>query len=719
MSTYIYHKRSNSGLAYDGYTSSERPSSTYNPPSRQATMSGYQSLSARAGYSGHTPTHSVEHIPMDPLSSSRIALVDTGAQSKYRDLGSPMTPASMRPSSAKRRRAIWIGLAVVVLAIVIALIVYVVIIKPHHSNSTSSGAKKAGDKGNGNGTAGKGTVFFGTDGTQVKTEDGKSFTYKNPFGGHFVVADGDPYHNGAKAQSWSPALNESWKFGVDKIFGVNLGGWLVPEPFIVPALYEKYKDTDPDLVGDEWTLSQAMAKDQAGGGLSQLENHYKTFITEEDFANIAGAGLNWIRLPIPYHSLGGLMGDEPFLANVSWTYMLKAFSWARKYGIRINIDLHTVPGSQNGNNHSGKFGHPPHWMDGVMGLANAQRTMNYIRMITEFVSQDQYKNLVPIFGVVNEPWIPTQGLTKNFYLEAYKEIRRITGIGEGKGPYISIHDAFAGPDPWRTFLNGADRLALDLHPYFTFGKEDHPDIEAYPAKACTGWAVQYNASLNNFGFTFAGEWSLGFNDCGQWIWGLTDSDKPYTTNCEEKWNDWTKWDDATKAQFLSLAKAHMDSLANFFFWTWKIGESSKTNRVMAPMWSYSLGLEQGWIPSDPRLALGECARLGAGGQPDQAYVGHLQPWQTGGQGAGTFKPEATAGLDWPPPALATIANIPVPTYTQTGAIQTPPVPTCTPPPSVTEKGWANPQDTVGVWVPKANCQYPDPWNPGDVPPAPC
>jgi hypothetical protein len=54
---------------------------------------------------------------------------------------------------------------------------------------------------------------------------------------------------------------------------VNLGGWLVLEPFITPAMYQKY----PDAI-DEWTLHTAMAADTKNGGLNQLEEHYKTFI---------------------------------------------------------------------------------------------------------------------------------------------------------------------------------------------------------------------------------------------------------------------------------------------------------------------------------------------------------------------------------------------------------------------------------------------------------
>ena len=58
------------------------------------------------------------------------------------------------------------------------------------------------------------------------------------------------------------------------MFGVNVGGLFVIEPFITPAFFQKY----PAAV-DEWTLSQAMAADKtpSGGLQSQLEAHYDTF----------------------------------------------------------------------------------------------------------------------------------------------------------------------------------------------------------------------------------------------------------------------------------------------------------------------------------------------------------------------------------------------------------------------------------------------------------
>lgn len=60
-------------------------------------------------------------------------------------------------------------------------------------------------------------------------------------------------------------------------YRVNLGGWFVLEPFISPALFQKYPGTV-----DEWTLSTQMAADTSpGGGLSQIETHYQTFIVSQ------------------------------------------------------------------------------------------------------------------------------------------------------------------------------------------------------------------------------------------------------------------------------------------------------------------------------------------------------------------------------------------------------------------------------------------------------
>lgn len=48
-------------------------------------------------------------------------------------------------------------------------------------------------------------------------------------------------------------------------------------------------------------------------------------------------------------------------------------------------------------------------MNGVMGIANAQRALEYIRVFTEFITQKQYKDVVPVFGIINEALLSTIG----------------------------------------------------------------------------------------------------------------------------------------------------------------------------------------------------------------------------------------------------------------------------------------------------------------------
>ncbi|PSS05560.1 hypothetical protein PHLCEN_2v3730 [Hermanssonia centrifuga] len=644
-----------------------------------------------------------------------------------------------------RKPWFWMLAAAVVAAVVVAVVVPVVLVA--HKNGKSGGSasedsSSGGGSGSGGGGGGAGggkggnLATSGGDGSTVTMDDGTTFVYHNSFGGFWVSDPANPFNNSAKANSWTPALDEEWTWGSDHISGVNLGGLFVLEPFITPSLFQAY----PGSV-DEWTLSTQIALANANGSNSQnltqvMENHYSTFITEQDIAQIAGAGLSWIRMPIPFWAIetwadvgqdtpGGPAVAEPFLAKVCWTYILKVLQWARKYGLRVELDLHTVPGSQNGYNHSGKLGQI-NWLNGVMGVANAERTLDYIRAITEFISQPEYVDLIPMFGIVNEALLTTIGKDQlsSFYLQAYNTIRGITGIGQGNGPYMVIHDGFTGLAQWANFMPGSDRIALDTHPYFAFdGAANSAPIAApatggdgtmlggpWPLQACNAWGPDQNNSRSNFGVTIAGEFSNGFNDCGLYVRGVG-TPPMYSGDCTPFMNS-GDWNDTMKGGIMNFALASMDTLEDWFFWTWKIGNDSVTGTVQAPLWSYQLGLENGWIPTDPRKAAGVCASLSGQTAP---FVGTFSAWQTGGSGAGTIAPTATTDFAQFPPT--TIAGVPagqvplLPTYTQTKAPVTLPPPTFTA--SVTASignGWVDASDTAQMNTAVAGCTYPDAWN---------
>lgn len=153
---------------------------------------------------------------------------------------------------------------------------------------------------------------------------------------------------------------------------------------------------------------------------------------------------------------------------------------------------------------------------------------------------------------------------------------------------------------------------------------------------------------------------------------------------------------------------------NYFFWTWKIGNSSTSGKVEAPAWSYQLGLQNGWMPTDPRDAVGACGNTSPWSPP-------LQSWQTGGAGIG-IPSSVSKSLAWPPTTISQAGSVAtLPFYTPTGTIPTLSVPTFTGTKSVNAgDGWQNPSDTSGIHVPIPTCTYLDPWvDPGTAPPASC
>ncbi|KAI1785382.1 glycoside hydrolase [Ganoderma leucocontextum] len=632
-----------------------------------------------------------------------------------------------------KRPCVWIGTGVL-LTIIVVVTVYSSARIKQESNNNANHSSNVGGAGQGGdpshpGSHPKTAVVTGGDGSTVTKEDDSIFTYHNPFGGYWVYDAANPFNNSARANAWTPPLSASWNWSRDRIHGVNLGGLFVLEPFISPALFEQ----NPHVV-DEWTLSAALLRK---GQLQQvLEEHYSTFITEEDIAEIAGAGLNWIRVPIPFWAVeawddvgvdvAGQKVSEPFLPKICWKYIVRVLQWARKYGLRVLLDLHTVPGSQNGYNHSGKYG-SINWLNGVMGLANAQRTLDIVRSIVEFASQPEWQSVIMMVGVVNEPYLPAVGQEQlqSFYYEAYKMIRDITGVGEGKGPMIIYHDGFDTLERWGGFLTGADRIAIDTHVYFAFGgnaNREPVNVTAeggdgtmmggpWPKRACDSWGPSVATSRKAFGISIAGEFSNAINDCGQWVLGV---DRPsYYGPGEDYWEDASRWSQETKQGLLNFAKASMDALGDWFFWTWKVGNSSATNSVRAPLWSYKLGLEGGWMPKDPRDAAGTCAKLGT---PAPAWDGVYQPWQTGGTGAGQVTPAAAQKvLPWPP-QMANVVPGPVPQYMTPSAGKGSPV--TLPPPAFAAaaptmrvgNGWANAKDTTPAVTAIPGCAYPNAWD---------
>lgn len=313
-------------------------------------------------------------------------------------------------------------------------------------------------------------------------------TYTNVLvGGLPIMGLNTKYDDSTKANDYTPALNQKWPYGSVPIRGVNIGGWLSIEPFITPSLFDGYQ---PNMnIVDEYTLCQHLGASQAA---QTLEKHYASFVTEQTFADIQAAGLDHVRIPFSYWAVTTYPGD-PYVPKISWRYLLRGIEYARKHGLRVNLDLHAVPGSQNGWNHSGRQGSIG-WLNGTDGALNGQRSLDLHNQLSTFFAQERYKNVVTIYGLVNEPKMTLLPIADvlTWTTNAIQIVRK-NGIQQT----IAFGDGFLGLPNWQGKLQGIEGLVMDAHQYVIFNVDQIAFTHQNKLNfACSGWTAQMVQSSN-------------------------------------------------------------------------------------------------------------------------------------------------------------------------------------------------------------------------------
>lgn len=130
--------------------------------------------------------------------------------------------------------------------------------------------------------------------------------------------------------------------------GVNLGGWLVEEPWMQPFVTKPPDGSRLGPIKDHVSLWSTVEKRFGTEGMRRARTAFRqSWITESDFDHIHAAGLNCVRLPF----LASLT-EEP--DGLHW--LDQAISWASSRGIYVILDLHGAPGSQSDQGHTGQAG---------------------------------------------------------------------------------------------------------------------------------------------------------------------------------------------------------------------------------------------------------------------------------------------------------------------------------------------------------------------------
>jgi endoglucanase len=193
--------------------------------------------------------------------------------------------------------------------------------------------------------------------------------------------------------------------------GIGLGGWLVPEGYMLQTPGFGSPDQIRDLVRD--VIGEANTDEF-------FKLYRKNFINEQDIKIIKEAGFNSIRLPFDYQILSpkdkpGVYLDDGFAIIDS------LLAWCKKNNIYLILDMHCAPGGQNSGNISNS--------DGIAKLwtipANQDRTIDIWRRIVERYKNEEW---VGGYDLLNEPVLPdgySNTVLRNFYARLCQSIREI------------------------------------------------------------------------------------------------------------------------------------------------------------------------------------------------------------------------------------------------------------------------------------------------------
>ena len=353
------------------------------------------------------------------------------------------------------------------------------------------------------------------------------------------------------------------------IRGVNLGNWLVLETWMGDSPLSRAGAED-----DRAYIDLAPAEERA----RELTQHYRSYVTEQTFAWLADTGADLIRIPVPYH----LFGTANHVACID--QLDDAFAWAQTHGLKILIDLHTVPLGQSGSDNSG-----------YSGMCAWHRSKERVDQVLDLLDRiaARYAGHPSLWGIepLNEPAslpvlasnmlrygrghmrrvmksrLLTKRATKQFYQRFYDRVRSVVGSEVN----LVFHDRFSLRG-WESFDpgHGDDHVWIDSHLYAAFADRafrrydlaEYLELIERFAKAVRRASAAHPVLV--------GEWSLANHA------------KDLRGMDEEQ----------TKAWYQAYGQAQLaawDQGGGSCFWSLRASGAGREN------WSYERCVERGWI----------------------------------------------------------------------------------------------------------------------------
>lgn len=292
--------------------------------------------------------------------------------------------------------------------------------------------------------------------------------------------------------------------------------------------------------------------------------------------------MNHVRIPIGYWSVLPIPG-EPFVQG-AYAVLGQALDWAQAAGLKVMIDLHGAPGSQNGFDNSGRYGAIA-WQQGN----TVQHTLDVLNKIRDDYA---YHPAVSSIQLLNEPLggaLNVDGI-KSFYTQGATNLAQTNVI-------VSFHDAFQPTSSWNSW-SAPGALLQDTHHYEIFSNDQVAmSPAAHVSTACGFGGTMRTASH----IIISGEWTGAMTDCTKYLNGYAKGARydgslagsPAVGSCAGlQTGSVAQWNADLKVQTRQFIEAQLDAFesnAGWVFWTWKTEG--------APGWDLNDLLQQGVFPS--------------------------------------------------------------------------------------------------------------------------
>lgn len=365
-----------------------------------------------------------------------------------------------------------------------------------------------------------------------------------------------------------------------KIRGVNLGGWLVSEPWMMSTEWNTMgcsgQCSEFDCVS---ALGQATAD-------ANFNAHYARWITADDVQRIHDAGLNTIRIPIGYWSFRDVVDSSEHFPQMDLKYLDAVIQKAADLGMFVVMDLHGAPGSQKTLDAFTGQCLPTEYLPGFFQQWNYDRAKRWLAWMTNRIhTTPAYNKAVGIIEVVNEPQTSRDAggmpqeekdtLTQVYYpqaLAAVRDAENALGIAEGDRLHVQFMDEQWGAGNPKSNLPGDGRLAFDDHNYVGGAVAVlHPDAK----QADYMWYTCYDDNRMTDGDTpkIVQEFSLT-------VLGDLEWNSEFDPFQDKNVNFYKQWWIAQQRLY--------EQTDGWIFWTWK-------NELNNPRWDYSYLVYLGWV----------------------------------------------------------------------------------------------------------------------------